>query len=54
MNILAGIGFLLLLGMAWYIATQKVIPQIQKMRGETTAAKQVEPAEMKLAIQIEN
>lgn len=54
MNILAGIGFLLLLGMAWYIATQKVIPQIQKMRGETTAVIQVEPAEMKLAIQIEN
>lgn len=54
MNILAGIGFLLLLGMAWYIATQKVIPQIQKMRGETTAVIQVEPAELKLAILNEN
>ncbi|MCA9016018.1 MAG: Nramp family divalent metal transporter [Planctomycetaceae bacterium] len=51
MNILAGIGFLLLLGMAWYIATQKVIPEIQKMRGQTAAAIQIEPAEMKLAIQ---
>ncbi len=51
MNLLAGIGFLLLLGMAWYIATQKVIPDIQKMRGEPAAAIQVEPAEMKLAIQ---
>jgi len=54
MNIFASIGFLLLLGMAWYIATQKVIPQIQKMRGETAAVIQVEPAGMKLAILNEN
>lgn len=42
MNIFAGIGFLLLLGMAWYIATQKVIPEIQKMRGQSAV---VTPAE---------
>lgn len=37
MNIFASIGFVLLLGMAWYIATEKVIPQIQKMRGQSVA-----------------
>lgn len=49
MNLLAGIGFVLLLGMAWYIASEKVLPQIQKMRGETAAVIQAEPAEMILA-----
>ncbi|QDV20121.1 Divalent metal cation transporter MntH [Gimesia panareensis] len=49
MNLLAGVGFVLLLGMAWYIASEKVLPQIQRMRGETAAVIQVEPAEMKVA-----
>lgn len=53
-NILASIGFLLLLGMAWYIASEKVLPQIQKMRGASTAMIQVEPVEMKLALQNRN
>ncbi|MCA9005761.1 MAG: Nramp family divalent metal transporter [Planctomycetaceae bacterium] len=47
MNILAGIGFLLLLGMAWYIATQKVVPEIQKMRSGPAAVESVSPAEEK-------
>ncbi|MEQ8855853.1 MULTISPECIES: Nramp family divalent metal transporter [Gimesia] len=53
-NILASIGFLLLLGMAWYIASEKVLPQIQKMRGASTAMIQVEPVETKLALQNRN
>ena len=53
-NILASIGFVLLLGMAWYIASEKVLPQIQKMRGASTAMIQVEPVETKLAIQNRN
>ena len=54
MNILASIGFVLLLGMAWYIASEKVLPQIQKMRGASTAMNQVEPVETKLALQNRN
>lgn len=54
LNLLAGAGFVLLLGMAWYIATEKVLPQIQKMRGESAAVIQVEPSDMKLAIRNEN
>lgn len=54
LNILAGAGFVLLLGMAWYIATEKVLPQIQKMRGASTAMIQVEPVETKLALQNRN
>ncbi len=53
-NVLASIGFLLLLGMAWYIASEKVLPQIQKMRGASTAMIQVEPVETKLALQNRN
>ena len=53
-NIQASIGFLLLLGMAWYIASEKVLPQIQKMRGASTAMIQVEPVETKLALQNRN
>lgn len=46
MNIFAGIGFVLLLGMAWYIATEKVLPEIQKMRGQETAILQIENPEL--------
>ncbi|MFK7778264.1 MAG: Nramp family divalent metal transporter [Gimesia sp.] len=45
MNIFAGIGFLLLLGMAWYIATQKVIPEIQEMRGQSVAVASINYSE---------
>ncbi len=51
MNIFAGIGFLLLLGMAWYIATQKVLPQIQKMRSESAAVEMIPNPETKLFFQ---
>ena len=46
MNILAGIGFLLLLGMAWYIATEKVVPQINKIRAESAAVLMVPQPEI--------
>lgn len=51
MNIFAGIGFLLLLGMAWYIATQKVLPQIQKMRSKSAAVEMIPNPEVKLFFQ---
>ncbi len=50
MNIFAGIGFVLLLGMAWYIATEKVLPQIQEMRGQETTVRQVEHPELAHAV----
>lgn len=45
MNILAGIGFLLLLGMAWYIASEKVIPGIQNLRNPPAETAPVEASE---------
>jgi len=50
-NLFAGIGFVLLLGMAWYIATEKVIPQINSMRSESAAVEIIPQPEMNLVLQ---
>ncbi|HAH48730.1 MAG TPA: hypothetical protein DCM07_28605 [Planctomycetaceae bacterium] len=51
LNLFAGIGFVLLLGMAWYIATEKVIPQINSMRSESAAVEILPQPEKNLVLQ---